>query len=579
MSKAKIQVIDSDGTFRRRLRSAKIPSASWSPSPAADGSPPEVMACDGGPSNGSWLLFTRSASNAKPNECREQTPAQALAWFLDNALHPPEPLVIRARRYWADWQAVRNAPEAMAALTALAQPEANAGDTTSQPPSDEDLSTLRRLGLITGDATSPPCITELVRELGIARLSNWMDAQVMRVAEWLKQNVGLQVAPNTDPSGPTTFSITRRWLKSWDLWRTEAHPFSQPPDVRQVAEDLAAATKAMLPVIRRFGEPVEAAERLIIGLEGATPHRTPRMDQAAWSIQRQIIRIDHYISCGALSGDEDLCERRAEWDSLLAEFATEKARRDFKEAFDDDLARPRDDARYVHLLNAARDRRDRERIEIPLDEILAKPVVDHRSRCRRWKDLADHGLRFYLRRSAGDPGVDLIDFDEVVSANACYPSSACDAPQLRWAREMIAATQALRHMAADGGMSVDTQVAFASLERDLERVLAGEAVDIRSNMEKVRVLHTAIEGSLGKRQPTQSEEWQPTAHQQLVLKVLRRDGRLRAGVLWDRISPKHVDQRAHQSSMRDLIAHEQVKKAGKARATEYWIPLNRESRR
>lgn len=71
---------------------------------------------------------------------------------------------------------------------------------------------------------------------------------------------------------------------------------------------------------------------------------------------------------------------------------------------------------------------------------------------------------------------------------------------------------------------------------------------------------------------TAQEPWKPSAHQQLVLDLLKREGRLRAGTLWERISPKHIDRRAHQNAMRELVARRMVEKSGKGRATEYWLP-------
>lgn len=70
----------------------------------------------------------------------------------------------------------------------------------------------------------------------------------------------------------------------------------------------------------------------------------------------------------------------------------------------------------------------------------------------------------------------------------------------------------------------------------------------------------------------QEEGWHPSAHQQLVLDLLKRDGRLKTGVLWRRIAPKYVNLRAHQNAMQDLVAHQKVRKAGKAQAIEYWLP-------
>lgn len=69
-----------------------------------------------------------------------------------------------------------------------------------------------------------------------------------------------------------------------------------------------------------------------------------------------------------------------------------------------------------------------------------------------------------------------------------------------------------------------------------------------------------------------ADDWHPSAHQEQVLALLKRDGRLRTGVLWTRISPKHLDKRAHQNAMRDLVVRRKVLTDGKGRATEYWLP-------
>ena len=81
-------------------------------------------------------------------------------------------------------------------------------------------------------------------------------------------------------------------------------------------------------------------------------------------------------------------------------------------------------------------------------------------------------------------------------------------------------------------------------------------------------------GVEGREQPREdgADTLQPSAHQELVIATLRRDGRLRTGVLWERISPKHIDLRAHQNAMRDLVKHGLVLTAGKGQATEYVLP-------
>ena len=481
MSKAKIQVLDPDGKFRGRLRSSKIPTPSWTSGEAAGGPNADVMACDGDPLTGTWLLFARAADNSTVLSCREHTPAQALAWFIANAVQPPAQLVVGARRYWADWLEVRNDPDNFAAITAVAH-----GRTTSDLDTDV-LQHLQRLGLITSGASSK--VSTYAEDMGMPKLGQWIDEQVSTIAEWLKQNLGIRVVPSDAPQDKTIHTMATRWFAARERWRSTAPARYQDSNRSADAAELTAATQLVVPVLRRFGMPADAAERLILGL-GLDPSRTPKMDRAAQSTQRQLERVLHYISCGALSGAEDLRERRDEWDCQLAEFATEKARRDFKEAFDDDLARPRDDERYVHLLNAARDRRDREQIEIPLDAILAKPVVDHRSGCRRWKDLADHGLRFYSHNNGRPNRVETIGFGDIVAGNRRYGNGKTLPTEILWATEMKAATASLHAIANAAGLTATDRLPISKLVQLLDQILEGEEVDIRAAVKQVEVLVT-----------------------------------------------------------------------------------------
>lgn len=538
MPKVKIQVLDPDGKFRGKQRSSKIPSPSWRHGDAANGSPADVMACDGELDTGTWLLFSPEADHGKAVSSREQTPAQALAWFLTNGVEPPDQLIIRARRYWADWLHVRNVPEATAAFTALAQPKANAGGTASPPPSDDELATLRRLGLISCDDTLPPRATELVREMGLGQLSKWMDSQVMNIADWLKQNVGIQVAPNADASGPTTFSITNEWLESWETWHTSAHPFCDPPSVRHCATALAAATKSALAVLRRFGEPTDAAERLVVGLEGSEPQRTPRMDQTAWSLQRQMLRICHYISCGALSGDEDQRERVAEWQHRLDEFQTPEARATFQEAVDFDLSHPRSAERYVGMLNAARDLQAREPNEIQLTAILAKPVTDATSKCQRWQALVDYGRRFSL--NDGRPnGVESVNFHTLVGAEKSYGPSPRPRLELRWANELKHATEALHALAHEADVDSSDRLAISELDHRLEQVLDGHEVDLRSATDKVRVLTVHIAAELRLPKDVSLVTPPPAPRYRRIQKAIDDAGFDLLCEAWDKSDPAH----------------------------------------
>lgn len=97
----------------------------------------------------------------------------------------------------------------------------------------------------------------------------------------------------------------------------------------------------------------------------------------------------------------------------------------------------------------------------------------------------------------------------------------------------------------------------------VEYVTAGEAAETAVAQIELRANHWGL---------TAAEEWSPSVHQEIALGVLARDGRMRTGTLWERISPKHIAKRAHQNAMRDLVAKERVKTAGKGQAIEYWLP-------
>jgi hypothetical protein len=260
----------------------------------------------------------------------------------------------------------------------------------------------------------------------------------------------------------------------------------------RASHELARQTGEVINVLWRFGQPVDAAQQLARSLSRPEPIPTLRDYHYASAVEGQLRSVDSLVWRSVLSSAEDAVERKAFWTSEGERLQTREARQVLQDAVAEIMRRPRDLAHENAVLNLSSSLHQEESITVPLTEILDRPTPDAASKCQKWSTLADLGLRFFSHRSDRQPGVELVDFGKTVSANILFPSSACDTPQLRWAREMVAATQALRPLAADCGMSVDTQVAFASLERDLERILAGDAVDIRSNMEKVRVLAKTI---------------------------------------------------------------------------------------
>lgn len=262
------------------------------------------------------------------------------------------------------------------------------------------------------------------------------------------------------------------------------------------SHELARHTNEVISLLWRFGQPVDVAQRLVRSLSRPQPVPTVDDYQSASAVEGQLQSVDNLVWRSVLSNAEDAVERSAFWSSEGETLQTREARQVLQDAVAEIMRRPRDLGHENAVLNLSSSLHQEEVFTVPLAEILGKPTPDAASTCSKWCALADLGLRFFSRKSERHPGVELVDFGKTVSANILFPSSACDTPQLRWAREMVAATQAVRQLAADCGMSVDTQVAFAHLERDLERILAGEAVDIRSNIEKVRVLAKTVTSTL-----------------------------------------------------------------------------------
>lgn len=534
MSKVKIQVLDPDGKFRGRQRSSKIPNPSWALRNEAVGPHDEVMACDGDPLAGTWLLFSLEADHGKALSCREQTPAQALAWFLQHHVVPPPDLVRRARRFWADWTHLRNTPEARTLLSSIVE---QPGDNSSTQASGDDVAVMHRLGLLRAGSSTPRA-SEWLMEMGASSLESWLDAQVEQVSTWLTRNVGFAVPP-LDPSNASRSSITalhHAWETAAEAWqcfiyvfrdggpdrvlevsipaepalspvRGHLFAFGSPPDLhlvaslfsypgakdlRRASESLARVSREVVSVLQRFGEPVDAAERLIKGLSANQPVPTLGLHNALWSVRRALIRVSSFVGNGSLTGDEDQRERVAEWQHRLDEFQTPEARATFQEAVDFDLSHPRNAERYVGMLNAARDLQAREPNEIQLTAILAKPVTDAASQCQRWQALVDYGRRFSL--NDGRPnGVESVNFHTLVGAEKSYGPSPRPRLELRWANELKHATEALHALAHEADVDSSDRLAISELDHRLEQVLDGQEVDLRHAIDRVRILVVHIE--------------------------------------------------------------------------------------
>jgi hypothetical protein len=125
-----------------------------------------------------------------------------------------------------------------------------------------------------------------------------------------------------------------------------------------------------------------------------------------------------------------------------------------------------------------------------LARVLEHPAKTPADCCRRWTALIEWGQQQLARRAPGSP----IDLQDEVHAHSLYgtPESTLSSPLL-WATEAKAATVALHPLAVDAGFVAGDLIPLHALDRDLDRILDGEAVDIRSAAEQVRLIVAEIE--------------------------------------------------------------------------------------
>lgn len=128
-------------------------------------------------------------------------------------------------------------------------------------------------------------------------------------------------------------------------------------------------------------------------------------------------------------------------------------------------------------------------------------------------------------------------------------------------------------LAIDAGVAYrhDGSICSSGLAREMG--LEGYGDWVTAQLRAVSSLLQAVESDGD--QPPLEEAWRPSVHQESVLAVLRRDGRLRTGELWQRVAPKYVERRAHQNQMKELVRRGFIETDGKGRGTEFWIPESR----
>lgn len=285
------------------------------------------------------------------------------------------------------------------------------------------------------------------------------------------------------------------------------------------------------------------------------------------------------LSAGAVSGPPTHTAPRTgqvAWAEVLARIEDAKVREDFRLVIERHRAtgQPADH----EILSALKAREDTERVAASLANVLGHPDSTAAEQCRRWTKLIDLGQSLYQKLQAN--GSQAIAFDDDALASGPHPDAPMSSP-VRWATEVQAATKALHPLAVSAQFAPGDLRPLHALVRDLDSILRGEATDVRAAVEGVRLIVAEIEVRMGADRgntakevagPVLATSWAPSAHQLAVLSILKRDGRLRTRTLWERIVPRHVDLRAHQNAMRDLIDNGKVLSAGKGRATEYWLP-------
>lgn len=285
------------------------------------------------------------------------------------------------------------------------------------------------------------------------------------------------------------------------------------------------------------------------------------------------------------------------------------------------------------ILDALRNRERHDKAMAELRSLLADKGASAASACQRWRNLIQWGLRMFAREAR--LGREVVRFADAARAETLHgKKDSPQSPALLWAQATRAATNTLLPVARSAGFDAAGTKPIHALSRALDAAMRGKEVDLESPVADVDMIvaeitsqnanpervsfSDAVNGRPEHQLPPTAKEtlvrwiqnprtaaslgvdpkgvvdaqmpfiegllrlqadprnnpdlWYPTAHQQEVLAVLKRDGRMRTGALWMRIARKHVNPRAHQYAVSDLVARGEVSKSGKGRATEYWLP-------
>jgi hypothetical protein len=175
-----------------------------------------------------------------------------------------------------------------------------------------------------------------------------------------------------------------------------------------------------------------------------------------------------------------------EWAEVLAR-VSEKIREAFRPLIAQHRKTGHPDA--VYILNAIQRSEQTERVRASLAKVLELPTRTKKDLCQRWTALIKWGQRQF-----GAAFDRVINLHDEVDAHALYgtPESTLSSPLL-WATETKSATAALHRLASVARFMPPNLTPLHALSRDLDHILNGEAVDIRPNAEKVRLIVAEIE--------------------------------------------------------------------------------------
>ncbi len=262
------------------------------------------------------------------------------------------------------------------------------------------------------------------------------------------------------------------------------------PAFVRAAQRLAQAATSLIPALRRFGKALDPATRISANFcrDSYLPNRA---DYAAtWSMQRQVEDIDALIWNGALPREEDHCYRRSYWGEQLRGIRTRQCRARLGAAVEGILKHDRSPTHELALLNTFQAVRQYEEERVIFEPIIAADGTDPLTTCRRWLDLVSFGRRYSRSTQSGDG--EAVNFRDLVKARRDYFDDSGPCTEIEWAEHLRKTTQSLRQFANEADFKAGERLPINELDRDLEQILDGEAVDIRPSTERLRPIVNEI---------------------------------------------------------------------------------------